>query len=473
MKKNIKMCPATKFIVWCILGLLICLIGISNVFADTYTYSQFTAQLYDNYGPTLSAVTTDQTNGRWQGAIPTMTANSSGAAWGVSSNMVLLANHTYTLTAEITGTYGGRLVLSTYNRIGVGTTLANAKTSYQNNTYVTENYSRVLDNGSTIQFAFTPTTNGSYIVFPFATNYTGSNQYFYLSSYTLDDLGASGGVSQSDINNSLSSQTNTLNQSITNSQNAIIQNNNDNTQAIIDSNRVCTQYDKNAIELDNQYLDEDGVVNNLTGYGISSYISININGSLKVLNARSDSAAFCFYDVNKTLISCSLDNTVSSGDSISIPNDASFFRFSILKVQNKPTYEYCANGSQVISDGISDLNNTINDDNVDSSSWANFFNNFTTNTFGLTSIVTAPLNLIQSLTNTTCTDLQLPLPYLTNKYLTLPCMSTIYSQYFGSFFTLYQTITYGIVAYWVCVRIFNLVKDFKNPEHDEIEVVDL
>lgn len=121
------------------------------------------------------------------------------------------------------------------------------------------------------------------------------------------------------------------------------------------------------------------------------------------------------------------------------------------------------------------INDSINNDNTDgaSSEASDFFNSFTTDTFGLTSIITAPLNLIQSLTSKTCSPLHLPLPFLDNKYLDLPCMSTIYSQYFGSFFTLYQTITYGIIAYWVCVRIFNLVKDFKNPEHDEIEVLDL
>lgn len=52
-------------------------------------------------------------------------------------------------------------------------------------------------------------------------------------------------------------------------------------------------------------------------------------------------------------------------------------------------------------------------------------------------------------------------------------MGTIYSNHFGSFLSIYQMITFGIVAYWVCVRIFNLVKDFKNPDHDEIEVLDL
>lgn len=124
---------------------------------------------------------------------------------------------------------------------------------------------------------------------------------------------------------------------------------------------------------------------------------------------------------------------------------------------------------------MSGINDSINNDNTDgaSSEASDFFNSFTTDTFGLTSIITAPLNLIRSLTSKTCAPLHLPLPFLDNKYLDLPCMSSIYSQYFGSFFTLYQTITYGIIAYWVCVRIFNLVKDFKNPEHDEIEVLDL
>lgn len=123
---------------------------------------------------------------------------------------------------------------------------------------------------------------------------------------------------------------------------------------------------------------------------------------------------------------------------------------------------------------IKDLTSNINSD--DSSGATNeaseFFSGFETDTFGLTSIITAPLNLIGSITSSTCSPLGLEVPFV-NKTLNLPCLSSIYQQYFGSFLTIYQTITFGIVAYWVCVRIFNLVKDFKNPEHDEIEVLDL
>lgn len=119
-------------------------------------------------------------------------------------------------------------------------------------------------------------------------------------------------------------------------------------------------------------------------------------------------------------------------------------------------------------------NETLKDDNIDKAqdSAGGFFSDFTTDTHGLTAVVTAPLSLISSITSSSCSPLVIPLPYV-DKDLTLPCMGAIYSNYFGSFLSIYRIITFGIVAYWVLVRIFNLVKDFKNPDHDEIEVLDL
>lgn len=119
-------------------------------------------------------------------------------------------------------------------------------------------------------------------------------------------------------------------------------------------------------------------------------------------------------------------------------------------------------------------NETLTDDNTQGAqdSAGGFFNDFTTDTHGLTAIITAPLSLISKITSASCSPLVIPLPFV-DKDLTLPCMGAIYSQYFGSFLSIYQVITFGIIAYWVCVRIFNLVKDFKNPDHDEIEVLDL
>lgn len=132
------------------------------------------------------------------------------------------------------------------------------------------------------------------------------------------------------------------------------------------------------------------------------------------------------------------------------------------------------NQNNEIIKGQEELNDNITSEDSSGATGeaGDFFSGFTTDTFGLTSVVTAPLSLINSITSNSCSSINLPIPFV-NKTLTLPCMNSIYNQHFSSVFTLYQTITFGITSYWVCVRIFNLVKDFKNPDHDEIEVMEL
>lgn len=122
-----------------------------------------------------------------------------------------------------------------------------------------------------------------------------------------------------------------------------------------------------------------------------------------------------------------------------------------------------------------ETNDTIKDPGVDGAQkkGEQFFSGFSTDTHGLTSIITAPLTLIGNITSSTCSPLALEVPFLDGQSLTLPCMSSIYKKHFGSFLNVYQIATFGLVAYWVCVRIFALVKDFKNPDHDEVEVMDL
>ena len=119
---------------------------------------------------------------------------------------------------------------------------------------------------------------------------------------------------------------------------------------------------------------------------------------------------------------------------------------------------------------VNDQTNTIKDSNVDID--GSFFSGFDNNTHGLTGIVTAPLQLIGSITSSKCTPLGLPIPFV-NQTVELPCMSTIYTKYFGEFFSLYQTITFGMISYWVCVNIMFMVKGFKDPDSDRIEVLDL
>lgn len=489
--------PLNKIILWIFLGFIIFLVGIIRPKADSFSYTDFTAQLYDNSNGSLSAVTTNLTNGSWRGIIPYMVANSSGAAWGISSGKPLLANHTYSFTIQIEGPYGGRIVLSTYNRIGVGTSLANARTSYQNNSYVTENYSNANGDNGVLQFAFTPSINGSYIVFPFGVSSTGSYQEYWLSNFIIEDLGASG-VTETTINNSLNNQTNIINNSIqatenniTNSINSSEQNITNNfNEKIDDTFNSCSGSQTNlfsGISWVNGYIRNDGTVGSTaTANTLSDYISVTSNTKYNITaNTSFYNIAYALFDSNRNRLS-SQDNYNTSKVTLNTGN-ASYIRVwfnynnstNTLNTINNYDVNFndyiCQSKLDVQTNAINDVNDTLNDDDTTgaTSEASDFFSDFNSNTFGLTSIVTAPLNLIQSLTSQSCSPLHLPLPYLDNKYLDLPCMSSIYSQFFGNFFSLYQTITFGIIAYWVCVRIFNQVKDFKNPEHDEIEVLDL
>lgn len=119
---------------------------------------------------------------------------------------------------------------------------------------------------------------------------------------------------------------------------------------------------------------------------------------------------------------------------------------------------------------------TITDSNTTeaTSEANNFFESFTSqDNGGISSIITAPLSAISGLASATCSPITLPIPYLDNKQLVLPCMSAIYTEHFGSFFSLYQTIIFGVIAYRMLVSIFMMIQGFKNPDDDKIEVVDL
>ena len=119
-------------------------------------------------------------------------------------------------------------------------------------------------------------------------------------------------------------------------------------------------------------------------------------------------------------------------------------------------------------------NETLKDDNIEESKgFANgFFNDFERSDFGLSDVITMPLSFINGLASNQCNSLVLPLPFV-DKDIELPCMTSIYNSYFSTFLTIYQTITTGLIAYWVCINIFRMVQNFKNPDNDEIEVMEL
>lgn len=100
------------------------------------------------------------------------------------------------------------------------------------------------------------------------------------------------------------------------------------------------------------------------------------------------------------------------------------------------------------------------------------FVSFQTDNHGLVSVIAAPIGALHTLTVSTCSPIVLPLPFV-NRNITLPCYYSLYQSHFGVAFTLYQTIAFGLVSYYVIVGLLHTMKDFKDPKKDQIEVLKL
>lgn len=202
----------------------------------------------------------------------------------------------------------------------------------------------------------------------------------------------------------------------------------------------------------------------------------NQNRSFKFLLNLGDYGAYglgpAFWGIQKSTFNYSCD--ISTGDVINNQNQNTQ---NIIDNQNTNTQKEIDNANQnqaQTNQRLDGINNSLNDDNIDTTSSSSFFGNFQDNNYGLTSVITAPLQFIQSLNNSQCSAIHLTVPFLeNNNNFDIPCMSTIYRQHFNGAFTLYQTITTGFIAYWIAIKIFALVKGFKDPDDDRIEVLDL
>lgn len=461
-----------KFIIYILVGIAICLVGASGVFADTTIDSN---SFFSVTGRRWSISSTD-----YQESAPVISNNWVKHYFNVPSGIYTPPNNFDYITLSYFQ-HNGNYNPCNNNDYRVSYSLKFTNTSFVNYvrliTFADSNCSYVADSSNGLISVNCPvnydsSAGGLWLSVWYNEISGNSASDLYLSRY----INLSCDLDTSAITDNATENTqNIINNNNQNTQD-IINNNNSNTDKIIDSNKVCALYDRSNV-LNPGYLNtSSGTVTVANNAFTSDYIDIT-NATIKVKTTYV-SMPRCFYDSEKVKISCATNET----SDITIPNNATYFRFSLTYSTNKPVFEICENGNQAsektrkgILAKLKELFNLFNSDDIGDSAndGADFINDFSTNTFGLTSIVTAPLNLINSLTSSSCTDLQLPLPYLSNKYLILPCMTTIYTTHFGAFFTIYQTITYGIIAYWVCVRVFNQVKDFKNPEHDEIEVVDL
>lgn len=137
---------------------------------------------------------------------------------------------------------------------------------------------------------------------------------------------------------------------------------------------------------------------------------------------------------------------------------------------NQNTDKIISNANENTNKQISNLN----DDNEQEikTQGNEFFDMFGDYKYGLSDVLTLPLEYIESMTDAECHPLEFTLPFVHN-HVSLPCMTPIYETHFPTFLSLWQVITTGIIAYWVTVNLFALFKRFRDPTDDKVEVMDL
>ena len=482
---NILNKPITRAILWLLLGVSIFLVGIINPKADTL-YNNNNLSFLNNNGTSFNAVTTsyvEQINE--SSAILTTVQNSYGGIVVIQLSAPLIKDHIYSLFLNVGAeSGGGKTKLSAKNCLGSGGSVNGAANNYIN-CQISPRFSdyaiTTSDKGRGVFYSFVAVNDAIMLAVPYTSEYTCSSCRNYSYGYTIVDGGNANNLTEQQINTIINNQTSSIQNQITQSQSVtnqtIIDSANSTNQAIINSAnntdsaivnsanatqdsinnglQTCTKQLKFTLIKGKAFNRLGALSDNADSYYTENYYVIGDTTKLTLSNvglSSPDSAGYIIiYDSNKQY----LDYWSIIDRTLTLPSGAYYYRLSTT-IPSITLYQ-----GEGCTSKIDAVNDTLNDDDTTgaTSEASDFFSSFTSNTFGLTSIITAPLNLIQSLTSQTCSPLHIPLPYLTNKYLDLPCMSTIYSQFFGNFFTLYQTITFGIVAYWVCVRIFNQVKD--------------
>lgn len=241
---------------------------------------------------------------------------------------------------------------------------------------------------------------------------------------------------------------------------------------------VCTDMSLYSINtpnnIDNMYVYQSGQSCNFNG---SAYKGKVFNIYFRILKPTSDILNYYgyFYLNSTNEHSIELINYYANPEGFPMNNNQSYTSdLNELK-------EILRSSNSSIKDSIdknTEENKKTNDliENTDTSDsqtkGANFFKDYNSNAHGLSGIITAPLKFLQSLTGAKCNPLKFNLPFV-KKEVQLQCMKSIYQTHFGVFYTLWQTITTGLIAYTVCLNFYKKIRDLQNPNNDKIEVLNL
>lgn len=145
-------------------------------------------------------------------------------------------------------------------------------------------------------------------------------------------------------------------------------------------------------------------------------------------------------------------------------------------IQNQRTFtdnqEDLKKSQEETKKAIDDLDKNVTNSNVYGAedTAGNFFSDFdVTDNGGISSIVTAPLVAIQAMLNNQCSPLTATYK---GKQVSLPCGSSFWSN-LGGIKTFLNIAIGGLLCYRIIVKLFKLIEDFKDPENDKVEVMNL
>lgn len=461
--------PVFNFILWLLLGFLICFVGITEVFGlETKTiYSNQTLDNSNqfNYGFVnaggVDSITTGSVGSRISGKTKYIN-------FYLSQNVAL--NYTYTIRINFLADD-----LQPYFSLNHVKEISVCNSSSCSNSSIIS-IKKQNNNGFSIwvELTFNPTQVGNVIGVTLGDNsgtYITGETFFGISSVQIESKNANQDV----IDNA------------TNNTNNIINNNNSNTESIINSNKETQEVIKdqfntcrdsnnliNKNDLTIGYISSDGTLH--TGGG-SSYTTNILNlgsGTFTLSNARIEK--ICYYNDDNSFSSCTtLSTTLYTFTLTNFKkvrfqfNNSSIGDLMLNKGDSSLPYEpfgekICTNKldeqnetSKGIFGKLKDLFNWLtNNDEADVSSAGDVAGWLPPGP--IDSIINLPLtmlNNINSSLNKTCSPLEVNLPYV-NKTVEIPCLNTIFNQITGltNFWTWVGLISSVLILYRYLIELY-------------------
>lgn len=464
--------PVFTFILWLLLFVVICIVGISDVFGleTTTIYSNQTLDNSNqfNYGFVnaggVDSITTGSVGSRISGKTKYIN-------FFLSQNVAL--NYTYTIRINfLADDLQPYFSLNHVREISVCNSSSCSASSLVS-------IKKQNNNGFStwVEITFNPTQVGNVIGVTLSDNsgsYITGETFFGISSVQIESKNANQDV----IDNA------------TNNTNNIINNNNSNTESIINSNKETQQVIKDQFNTcrDSYNLFNSSILTNSTSwqyyslqlkpntrYTLSSNIPNNLSDIIALFAYNSTGTASGtlnkVYDGNDVEITTNSDGIIKFQWKLYQEGNYNFNDYNYMLVEGDISKPYEPYGEKICTNKLDEQNETskgifgklkdlfnwlTNNDEADVSSAGDVAGWLPAGP--IDSIINLPLTMltnINSSLNKTCSPLEVNLPYV-NKSVEIPCLNTIFNQITGltNFWTWVGLISSVLILYRYLIELY-------------------